>query len=296
MPNASPLNDPASTPTFDSSKTPRESGFSTISSHRPHPCPIGTHPHCFSAPKAAILLHSHSTELTPSRSPSSGIMVMLRSCLSLLTLNVFPRQPFGLVALAPSTPQRPQHQAVPSTPSPSTRLQKRPQRVPNAPSLCPQTFPQIHPQHTLTRPHKIEDKYLFFCFCFTFLMRAQSPSGLRSPDAHPLFVLAAARPWFPSPPGPFDVHRILEGGTCVLQRVGWLSLPFSFSQTGLPYVSASVTTSTYGNDDPSLQHMLVHTGEKCVFPLALDRAFLSDTSVQLTSARSVAVASALHRI
>jgi hypothetical protein len=39
-----------------------------------------------------------------------------------------PRHPFGL---APSTPQ---HQAAPSTSSPSTRHQKRPQRVPNAPS------------------------------------------------------------------------------------------------------------------------------------------------------------------
>lgn len=37
-----------------------------------------------------------------------------------------------------------------------------------------------------------------------------------------------------------DVHRILEGGSsCILQRVGQLSLPFSFSQTGLPYLSAS---------------------------------------------------------
>ena len=36
-----------------------------------------------------------------------------------------------------------------------------------------------------------------------------------------------------------EVHRIPEGGSCILQRVGQLSLPFSFSQTGLPYFSAS---------------------------------------------------------
>jgi hypothetical protein len=34
-----------------------------------------------------------------------------------------------------------------------------------------------------------------------------------------------------------DVHRIPEGGSCVLQRVGQLSLPFS--QTGIPSLSAS---------------------------------------------------------
>jgi hypothetical protein len=167
--------DPASTITFDSSKSRRPLAKAALLPSRPtartpvryaHTCPC-----CFSAPKAAKLSHSRSTESTPSHSPSSGRrhhghaafvssplflsqahhilappereMVLplgsgtvIRRTSGLTLLNALGRRPRS--TCPPSTPfslapSMSQHQAAPSTPLPSTR----PQSVPNASLMRP---------------------------------------------------------------------------------------------------------------------------------------------------------------